>query len=216
MNRVKPYLQVALDATDLITALGSVRDIADDVDVIEIGTVLAFADGMGAVGALRRRYPNHILVCDMKLLDAGETLAHMAFSAGADWITVGAAAHIETVRSAQRVAEQFGGEVQIELFGHWTIEDAKLWVESGVTQAIYHRSRDAQAAGVGWSEQDLMLMKQLSDTGLELSITGGIVPEDIHLFKDIRAKSFIAGRALANHNGKAIAREFREQINHYW
>ncbi|VEI48227.1 3-keto-L-gulonate-6-phosphate decarboxylase [Actinobacillus equuli] len=40
-------------------------------------------------------------------------------------------------------------------------------------------------------------MKQLSALGLELSITGGIVPEEIHLFKEIKnAKAFIAGRAL--------------------
>ncbi|KUJ00361.1 3-keto-L-gulonate-6-phosphate decarboxylase UlaD [Vibrio sp. MEBiC08052] len=216
MNQTQPYLQIALDSTDLSTALNDARHVADMVDVIEVGTVLAFSEGMHAVKTMRQQYPQHILVCDMKLLDAGETLAEMAFANGANWVTVGAAAHIETIRSAQRVAQQFDGEIQIELFGHWTIEDAKLWVESGVTQAIYHRSRDAQAAGVGWGEHDLVQMEQLSEVGLELSITGGIVPEDIHLFKNIRAKSFIAGRALANHDGKTIAREFRKQINHYW
>ncbi len=40
-------------------------------------------------------------------------------------------------------------------------------------------------------------MKALSDIGLELSITGGITPADLPLFKDIRVKAFIAGRALA-------------------
>jgi 3-dehydro-L-gulonate-6-phosphate decarboxylase len=91
-----------------------------------------------------------------------------------------------------------------------------LWLDCGVKQAIYHRSRDAQASGVNWTEQDLQIMEQFSELGIELSITGGIVPEDIHLFKNINAKSFIAGRALANSNGKSIAHAFREQINKYW
>ncbi|EJS88559.1 3-keto-L-gulonate-6-phosphate decarboxylase, partial [Pasteurella multocida subsp. multocida str. Anand1_cattle] len=70
-----------------------------------------------------------------------------------------------------------------------------------ITQAIYHRSRDAEAAGKGWSEDDLNTMKKLSDIGLALSITGGIVPEDIHLFKEINAKAFIAGRAFTGEAG---------------
>ena len=60
-------------------------------------------------------------------------------------------------------------------------------------------------------------MRQLSDLGIEVSITGGIVPEDIHLFKDIKnAKAFIAGRALVGEKGKATAEAIRAEINKYW
>lgn len=212
----KPLLQIALDSTTLKEALNSVKHVADDVDVIEIGTVLAFAEGMNAVKVIRERYPHHIIVCDFKALDAGETLAKMAFEQGANWITVGAAAHIETIRAAKRIADEYHGEIQIELFGNWTLEDAQSWIDSGVKQAIYHRSRDAQAAGVTWTEQDLTILQRLSDIGLELSITGGIIPDDIQLFKNIHAKAFIAGRALANEKGKFIANEFKTQLNLYW
>jgi hypothetical protein len=57
--------------------------------------------------------------------------------------------------------------------------------------------RDAQASGQQWGEADLARMKALSDIGLELSITGGITPADLPLFRDINVKAFIAGRALA-------------------
>ena len=36
-------------------------------------------------------------------------------------------------------------------------------------------------------------MKALSDIGLELSITGGITPADLPLFKDIRVKRLLPG-----------------------
>ncbi|SSY93341.1 3-keto-L-gulonate-6-phosphate decarboxylase sgbH [Aggregatibacter aphrophilus] len=97
------------------------------------------------------------------------------------------------------------------------LDDAKDWVNLGVKQAIYHRSRDAELAGKGWTPEDVDLMKQLSALGLELSITGGIVPQDIHLFKEIKnAKAFIAGRALVGENGKATAEAIRAEINNYW
>tara|TARA_R110001583_G_scaffold37474_1_gene122036 strand:- start:4110 stop:4754 length:645 start_codon:yes stop_codon:yes gene_type:complete len=212
----KPLLQMALDATDLETAIASIADVSEKLDVIEIGTILAFAHGVDSVQVLRNKYPHHIIVCDMKITDASAILTRLAMQAGANWVTVSAAAHIETIRSAKKVTDEFNGEVQIELYGHWTLDDAKDWVEMGITQAIYHRSRDAELAGVSWTDQDLKKMKSLSDLGIALSITGGIVPEDLHLFKDISVKSFIAGRALAGENGIQIAENFHQQINKYW
>lgn len=212
----KPMIQIALDQTDLASALQVARNVESYVDVIEIGTILAFAEGMTAVKTLRQRHPNHILVCDMKITDGGAILAKMAFAAGANWLTVSAAAHIATIAACKKVADEFGCEMQIELYGHWTMADAKAWRELGITQAIYHRSRDAELAGVGWTDDDLVKMRALSELGLELSITGGIVPEDLHLFAGIKAKTFIAGRALAGEQGLATASALREQINRYW
>jgi 3-dehydro-L-gulonate-6-phosphate decarboxylase len=212
----KPLLQIALDATDIQTAIASVENIADYVDVIEIGTILAFAHGVKSVSLLREKYPQHVIVCDMKITDASAILTKIALAEGANWVTVSAAAHIETIRAAYQVAEECSGEIQIELYGHWTLDDAKAWVEIGITQAIYHRSRDAELAGVTWTEEDLTKMKALSDLGIELSITGGIVPEDLHLFKDLKVKSFIAGRALASAEGRSIAESFHNEIEKYW
>ncbi|WP_369310643.1 3-keto-L-gulonate-6-phosphate decarboxylase UlaD [Providencia rettgeri] len=212
----KPLIQIALDQTNLPSALNVAENVHTFVDIIEVGTILAFAEGMNAVSTLRRKYPNHILVCDMKTTDGGAILSRMAFEAGANWITVSAAAHIATIAACKKVADEFQREIQIEIYGNWTFEDAQNWVDLGITQAIYHRSRDAELAGIGWTNEDIEKMRKLSDLGLELSITGGIVPEDIHLFNGIKAKAFIAGRALAGEKGKQTAEALREQINRFW
>lgn len=212
----KPMIQIALDQTQLEPALKVAENVANYVDVIEVGTILAFGAGIDAVRQLRKAHPNHILVCDLKTTDGGAILAKMAFEAGADWLTVSAAAHIATVAACKKIADDFQREIQIELYGHWTYEDAKAWRALGIKQAIYHRSRDAELAGVGWTDEDLNKMRKLSELGLELSITGGIVPEDIHLFAGISTKTFIAGRALASESGQEVAAAIREQIAKYW
>lgn len=212
----KPLLQIALDAPELDAALASAAKVASFVDVIEVGTILAFGTGVSSVRSLRNLYPNHIIVCDMKITDASAILTHMALENGANWITVSAAAHIATIQAAKKIVDDMGGEIQIELYGHWTIDDARAWIDMGITQAIYHRSRDAELAGVTWTDADLVKMKQLSDIGIELSITGGIVPENVHLFKDFKVKSFIAGRALASEKGPEIAEAFHQSIAKYW
>ncbi len=212
----KPMIQIALDQTDLTTAIEVANNVDSFVDVIEIGTILAFAEGMSAVKTLRNNHPEHIIVCDMKTTDGGAILARMAFEAGADWITVSAAAHIATIEACKKVADEFGGEIQIEIYGNWTMQDAQAWADLGINQAIYHRSRDAELAGVGWTDADIEKMRALSALGLELSITGGIVPEDLYLFEGIKAKTFIAGRALAGEKGKETAAALREQIERFW
>ena len=57
-------------------------------------------------------------------------------------------------------------------------------------------------------------MKALSDIGLQLSITGGITPADLPLFKDIQVKAFIAGRALAEHRNRrrSLRRSMRRSM----
>ncbi|MCW9733078.1 3-keto-L-gulonate-6-phosphate decarboxylase UlaD [Avibacterium sp. 20-15] len=222
----KPLLQIALDSLTLEKGLVDAKQAAPFVDVIEVGTILACAEGMKSVKILTALYPEHIIVCDLKTTDGGAILAQMAFDAGADWLTVSAAAHLATKASCQQVADAFNKahpdlkvkkEIQIELYGNWTLDDAKQWLDLGVTQAIYHRSRDAELAGKGWTETDLHLMKQLSELGFSLSITGGIVPQDIHLFKEIKnVKAFIAGRALVGDSGQATASAILTEIDRYW
>ncbi|QIM64491.1 3-keto-L-gulonate-6-phosphate decarboxylase UlaD [Frederiksenia canicola] len=222
----KPALQIALDSLSLEKAVADAKQAESVVEIIEVGTILAFAEGMKAVSTLRALHPNHVIVCDLKTTDGGAILAKMAFEAGADWLTVSAAAHPATKAACKKVADDFNAahaelkvkkEIQIEIYGNWTFEDAKEWVDLGVTQAIYHRSRDAELAGKGWTDEDIEKMKRLEEIGLELSITGGIVPEDIHLFKEIKnAKVFIAGRALVGEKGKATADAIRAEIDKYW
>ncbi len=213
----RPLLQLALDHTELNAALLSVEALKESVDIIEAGTILCISEGLNAVRTLRKVCPNHTLVADLKVADAGETLAEQAFGAGANWMTVICAAPIATVAKAHSVAQKYQGEVQIELFGRWTLEDARAWRDIGVKQAIYHRGRDAQASGQSWSKEDLNNMAALAELGIALSVTGGITPADLHLFKDIPVHAFIAGRALSDAAEPArIAEAFHQQISAIW
>lgn len=213
----KPLLQLALDHTDLTAALHTAKALKNHVDIIEAGTILCLCEGLQAVQTLRALCPAKILVADLKVADAGETLAQEAFKAGANWMTVICAAPLATVIKAHDVATTYQGEIQIELFGNWTVRDARDWYAAGIRQAIYHRGRDAQASGQTWGQADLDRMKQLSDIGLRLSVTGGITPADLPLFRDIDVQAFIAGRALSDAAQPAqVAQAFHQQINAIW
>ncbi|SET02819.1 3-dehydro-L-gulonate-6-phosphate decarboxylase [Thorsellia anophelis] len=212
----QPKLQVALDMHDLEEALSKAQAIADYVDIIEIGTILAFSEGIAAVKAISAQFTDKIIVCDMKITDASAILTKMAFEAGANWVTVSAAAHIETIRTAKSIADKYQGQIQIELYGHWTEDDVKAWVHAGIEHAILHLPRDAELAGVSWNESHLSVIDMLVKHGLKVSVTGGIKYDTIDKFNGLKVEAFIVGRAFTEDNGLQNAQAFLNKIKHAW
>ncbi len=209
----KPLLQIALDNNTLSDAIRSISQVGHEVDIIEAGTILCLAEGMEAVRCLRALYPNKTILADTKCADAGGTVAKNCVDAGADWMTVICSATIPTMKAALKEVK----DLQVELYGDWTFEHAKQWKEAGLSQAVYHQSRDALLAGETWGEKDLNKIRQLVDMGFKVSVTGGLEKETLKLFKGIDVYTFIAGRGIREAADPAqAAREFKEEIDKYW
>ena len=207
-----PLLQIALDNTSLSGALKSAKAVGDEVDIIDAGTILCLAEGMEAVRCLRALYPDKIILADTKCADAGGTVARMCADAGADWMTVICSATIPTMKAALKEIK----ELQVELYGDWTFENAKAWKEANITQAVYHQSRDALLAGHTWSDGDLEKIKKLTEMGFKVSVTGGLETDTLKLFKDINVFAFITGRSIRDAEDPAEeARKFKEEILKY-
>lgn len=60
-------LQVALDNQTLASAYETTRLIAEEVDIIEVGTILCVGEGVRAVRDLKALYPHKIVLADAKL-----------------------------------------------------------------------------------------------------------------------------------------------------
>ncbi len=212
-----PKLQIALDNTDLESALQSVKAVGEVVDVIEVGTILYVAEGSEAVRKLRSLYPDKIILADIKAADAGSILAKICFGAGATWMTTICCSDINTMVSALEVAKEYSGDIQIELYGDWTFAQAEKWLAAGLTQVVYHRSRDAQSAGKDWTEQDIEKVKKLCDMGFKVTVTGGLKIEHIQLFKGLPIYCFIAGRSIRDAaSPKEAALEFKAEFAKHW
>ena len=129
-------------------------------------------------------------------------------------------ATIPTMKAALKaIKEERGdqGEIQVELYGDWTFEEAQKWLDIGIEQAIYHQSRDALLDGESWGEKDLSKVKKLIDMGFRVSVTGGLSVETLKLFKGIDVYTFIAGRSLTEaEDPLSAAREFKDEIKRIW
>ena len=146
MSKQIPNLQVALDHSDLQGAIKAAVSVGHEVDVIEAGTVCLLQVGSELVEVLRSLFPEKVIVADTKCADAGGTVAKNNAVRGADWMTCICSATIPTMKAALKaIQEERGqrGEIQVELYGDWTYEQAQTWLDAGISQAIYHQSRDA-------------------------------------------------------------------------
>lgn len=205
----KPKLQIALDSQSLSEALETVREVGDVVDVIEVGTVLCLQDGMEPVRAIRALYPEKTILADTKCADAGKTVAKNCKDAGADWMTVICCATIPTMEAANKEID----ELQVELYGDWTFDQAEQWKNIGIEQVVYHQSRDALLSGQTWGEKDLDKIKKLVDMGFKVSVTGGLDVNTLDLFKGIKVHAFIAGRGIAKADDpRKAAEDFKKKI----
>ncbi len=107
--------------------------------------------------------------------------------------------------------------MQIELTGYWTWEQAQA-VRARVIPAsgLSPRSRIAQAAGVAWGEADITAIKRLSDSGFEVTVTGGLALEHLPPFKGIRSMSLSRARIRDAESSVEAARQFKRSIAQPW
>ncbi|MEM9777520.1 MAG: 3-dehydro-L-gulonate-6-phosphate decarboxylase [Chloroflexota bacterium] len=192
----RPKLQLALDNKDLQSALQAVQHCHQHIDIIEVGTILCLAEGMHAVRTMRSLYPEHIILADVRIIKAGGVIAKMCFEAGASWVSVMSDATQETLDAVIKTAAAHNGDVQVELNDGWTLKQAKLWRELGITQVILHRSSEVVAEEESWTSAAFETVKKLSALGFEVTVTGGITAEEIATFAGVPVSIFIAGRAI--------------------
>lgn len=209
----KPKLQIALDHNDLEHALADVVKVGEIVDIIEVGTILCLQEGHKAISCIRSMFPDKTVVADTKCADAGGTVAKNVADAGADFMTVICCATIPTMQAAQKEVK----ELQVELYGDWTYEQAAAWREIGIKQAIYHQSRDALLSGETWGEKDLSKVKKLIEMGFNVSVTGGLVVDTLKLFEGMDVYTFITGRGItASADPVKAAQDFKDEITRIW
>jgi len=208
-----PNLQIALDNSSLESALQTIRDTGDVVDIIEVGTILCLSEGVQPIKSMKALFPQKTIVADTKCADAGKTVAENAKNSGADWMTVICSATIPTMKAAKQAID----ELQVELYGNWSYEQAQNWLDIGINQVVYHQSRDALLSGEGWGKKDINTIKNLINMGFKVSVTGGIKLETLEMFKDLNVFTFIAGRSITETNNPyESAKKFKNEIKRIW
>ncbi len=191
----RPLIQLALDSLDFDQTLSLAEQTAPYIDIFEIGTPCIKHNGVELVKALRTRFPNKLILVDLKTMDAGEYEATPFYAAGADICTVLGVSGMATIAGVIKAAKAHQAEAQIDLIN---VSDklacAQAAAELGANIIGVHTGLDAQAAG----QTPFADLAAIASLGLKVrvSVAGGIKPSTVRQVVESGADIIVVGAAI--------------------
>jgi len=209
----RPLIQMALDSLDFDQTVALADQVAPYVDIFEIGTPCIKYNGINLVNALRQRFPDKLLLVDLKTMDAGEYEAGAFYAAGADICTVLGVSGLATIAGVIKAAKKHGAETQIDLINVADkAECARESVKLGAQIMGIHTGLDAQAAG----HTPFGDLNEIASMGLgvRISVAGGIKQATVQQVVEAGANIIVVGAAIYSAPSPAeSAREIRELVD---
>ncbi|NLO72503.1 MAG: DUF561 domain-containing protein [candidate division WS1 bacterium] len=195
MDTSGPILQVALDFANLSQALRVAEEaVAGGAQWLEAGTPLIKSEGLATVRELKKRFPDHTIVADMKTMDAGRVEVEMAAQAGAQVVAVLGAASDETIAECVEAGQRYDARIMLDLA---EVADppnrARRAQELGVAIIGTHLPIDVQMRG----EMNLDTLRAVAEAvDLPLAAAGGLNSETAPLAVAAGASIVIVGGAI--------------------
>ncbi len=201
----RPLVQISLDLTSTSEALEHARKaVRAGVDWLEAGTPLILAEGLHAIQALRREFPTHPVIADLKTMDGGYLEAAMMAKAGATHVVVMARAHPATVRATVKAGKDYRLKIMGDDLG---CEDkpraAREMEEMGVDYIVHHIGYDERrdprvirAAG-GRAPSPLDELKAVVDAvDIPVQAVGGLSVADVLRLPEFGVYHLVLGAPL--------------------
>ncbi len=187
-------LQLALDSHEE-EGLEILAQVHQFIDIVEIGTPLIFREGVQAVGRIGSRYPDLQILADLKIIDAGEAEAEIAFQAGADIVTVLGVAPDTTIRGTRRAAQHHQGLVMADLMqvaepGH----RGRELLAMGCHYVCLHLPHDLQSGSTSAAGAFRELHGEFPQD--QVALAGGIGPDSIDEILPLRPGIVIVGKGI--------------------
>jgi 3-hexulose-6-phosphate synthase len=204
-------LQVAMDVLTVDAALELAGKVAEYVDIIELGTPLVKNAGLSAVTAVKTAHPDKIVFADMKTMDAGELEAGIAFSAGADLVSVLGSADDSTIAGAVKAAKAHNKGVVVDLIGVADkVTRAKEARALGAKFVEFHAGLDEQAKP-GYNLE--VLLSAGEGARVPFSVAGGVNISTINAVQRAGADVAVVGGSIYSADDPALAaKELRAAI----
>ena len=196
-------LQFAMDTLTTESALDLAAKAAPYVDILELGTPLIKSEGLAAITAVKAAHPDKTVFADLKTMDAGELEADIAFTAGADLVTVLGVAGDSTIAGAVAAATKHGKGVVVDLIG---VSDkaarAREVVALGAVFVEMHAGLDEQAED-GYSLDALLAAGKAAE--VPFSVAGGVSADSVEAVQQAGADVAVAGSAIYSASDVAAA-----------
>jgi len=208
-------IQIALDTLDIDEAIRLAELTHENVDILEAGTPLIKSVGIKIVSMLKEKYPDKLVLADLKSSDVGSYEANMAFKAGADIVTTQGITTLATIESVQREADKWQRRAEVDMTGVANVvKRTHELMKIGVNLILYHRSIDEELnKGAAWNESAFQTLQTLCELKIDVGVAGGINLDNVTNLLEYPLFSIVIGRGItAQKNPSGVAEEFKRRL----
>ena len=199
-------LQAAIDriAPDRVWKL--LDELNGQADILEMGTSYTKEFGVAFLREMRARYPQAVILADIKTMDEAKYEFDLYYEAGADILTVMGAAALDTIQIARQCAQTWQRRYCIDLLG---LDDADILRLHAFDDAIFcmHLPSDSHGDLEALLKRQIELLPQ----GAVIAAAGGIRPDQLPLLKQVNMDIAVIGSAVTGSDDpRAALQAFRK------
>lgn len=192
-----PYLQIAIDLTDVERVKNLLKEIPrNDRVIFEVGTPLIKKYGARVIAEIRELVRDSLVVADLKTLDVGQVEVDIAFDETADAVVVSGLASKETADNFIYEAKRLGIYSVMDMMA---VEDPMNRLRSlrrPPDIVILHRGIDEEKGGKTRWELLKEIKSEFKDRKILVAVAGGIEPSSARSALEMGADILVVGRYI--------------------
>lgn len=187
-------LHISYNIPDLTNALEIAEQTAEFADIMGIGSLLLYKEGVKAIKTFKSTFPNKDLFVEAKIIEKAPDAVTMMAQAGARYISVLAGALNSTIKKAVETAKLFDTQIALDLFdgkaNGQTAYDAKaMGIDVLVMNRLPNKIDELTGLSADWPSVR-------ENTNLPIFITGKIDRSNLQQIIDLKPQCIMIGAAI--------------------
>lgn len=204
-------LQISFDFNSLSEAISIAKSVAEFADIIEVGTLLLYKEGVKAISEFKKEFPSKPIFVDAKICEKAKDSITLLAKAGANIISILAGTSNKIIYEASQIAHENNSKIALDLIDSYSpAESCTQAKKLGIDFILFHKSQE-ENQGISIIDQWDSLKV---NTDLPILVSGKINRINIEKILFLKPDGLIIGRGITRATNPEVEAEyFRSLIN---
>ncbi len=202
-------LHFSYNLPDLNQSLKIAEQTAEFADIIGVGSLLLYKEGVKAIKTFKAAFPNKDIFAEAKISEKADDAVSMMAQAGAKYISVLAGGLHSSIKKAVEAAKSFDAKIALDFLDAPSLGQSAMDAKAlGVHVIIMHCAPNKPEA----LDLDSEWHNVRDNTTLPIFITGKIDEKNVEQVLSLRPQGIVIGAAITKADNPARAAHFFKSL----